>query len=61
MVSVFLQAYKTADERRVVKSREMMMEYIKIETGVAPLIEKCMDGMSKAASAIDPKLVTVFV
>jgi len=34
-----------------------MLEYVKIETKVKPLIEKCLEGMDRAAGAIDPKLV----
>ena len=51
------QAYKEADERRILKYRELMMEYINIDMKVKPLIQKCLEGMEKAAGAIDPQLV----
>ena len=53
------QAYKNADERRILKSRELMMEYVEIETKVKPLVQKCLEEMDKSAGAIDPNLVTV--
>ena len=41
-------------------SRELMMEFAKIEIKLQPVILKCLDGMEKAAGAIDANLVRLF-
>ena len=39
------------------RSRDYMMEFSKIELKLQPLILKCLEGMEKAAGAIDANLV----
>ncbi|XP_076821735.1 formin-binding protein 1-like isoform X2 [Clavelina lepadiformis] len=55
MPKVF-QAYKDANERRILKNKELMVEFAKIDSKVKPIIQKCLDGMEQAANAIDSKL-----
>lgn len=49
----FWQTFKEADERRVVKTREMMTSFASIDMKVQPLILKCLEGMESAASSIN--------
>uniref|UniRef100_H2Y7J1 F-BAR domain-containing protein n=1 Tax=Ciona savignyi TaxID=51511 RepID=H2Y7J1_CIOSA len=55
MPQVF-QGYHAADERRILKIRDLMVEYAKIDKKVKPIIQKCLDGMETAGNAVDPKL-----
>uniref|UniRef100_F6Q914 Uncharacterized protein n=1 Tax=Ciona intestinalis TaxID=7719 RepID=F6Q914_CIOIN len=60
MPQVF-QKYREADEKRIQKLRELMVEYATIDKKVKPIIQKCLDGMEQAGNAIDSKLDAALV
>ncbi|XP_078493634.1 cdc42-interacting protein 4 homolog isoform X2 [Ciona intestinalis] len=60
MPQVF-QKYREADEKRIQKLRELMVEYATIDKNVKPIIQKCLDGMEQAGNAIDSKLDAALV
>lgn len=45
------------EERRVGRVRESMRVYCEVERKVLPIVSKCLDGMTKAAESIEPKMV----
>lgn len=45
------------EERRVGRVRESMRVYTEVERKVLPIVSKCLDGMTKAAESIEPKMV----
>lgn len=53
-----LQSYKDADQRRILKSRDCMVEYAKIDMKVKPLIQKCLEEMEKAGNSVDAEQVS---
>jgi len=53
-----VKGYRVIDEKSIVKFKELMVEYATIEKKVKPIIQKCLEGMERAAKAIDPKLVS---
>ncbi|TRY64998.1 hypothetical protein DNTS_024656 [Danionella cerebrum] len=44
------------EERRVGRVRESMRVYTEVERKVLPIVSKCLDGMTKAAESIEPKM-----
>nr|CAB3267249.1 cdc42-interacting protein 4 homolog [Phallusia mammillata] len=53
--------YRDCDEKGIIKFKDLMVEYAKIEQNVKPIIQKCLDGMARAANAIDAKLDAALV
>ena len=45
------------EERRILRFQELLRKGAKIERDVLPIINKCIDGMEKAADSINPKSV----
>lgn len=45
------------EERRIERIGESMRCYAEVERKVLPIVNKCLDGMTKAAESIEPKMV----
>lgn len=57
IVFSLLQRIQEMEERRVGRVRESMRVYTEVERKVLPIVSKCLDGMTKAAESIEPKMV----
>lgn len=46
------------EERRIERVGESMRCYAEAERKVLPIVSKCLDGITKAAESIEPKMVS---
>uniref|UniRef100_A0A672NAV3 Formin binding protein 1a n=1 Tax=Sinocyclocheilus grahami TaxID=75366 RepID=A0A672NAV3_SINGR len=57
LIPHIFQRIQEMEERRVGRVRESMRVYTEVEHKVLPIVSKCLDGMTKAAESIEPKMV----
>lgn len=55
---VRIQRIQDMEERRIEKVGESMKMFAEIDRQVLPIVGKCLDGMTKSAESIEPKLVS---
>lgn len=58
MCAGVLQRIQEMEERRIERIGESMRCYSEVERKVLPIVSKCLDGMTKAAESIEPKMVS---
>ncbi|XP_016145996.1 formin-binding protein 1-like [Sinocyclocheilus grahami] len=58
LIPHIFQRIQEMEERRVGRVRESMRVYTEVEHKVLPIVSKCLDGMTKAAESIEPKMLT---
>ncbi|XP_052460741.1 formin-binding protein 1-like isoform X2 [Carassius gibelio] len=56
LIPHIFQRIQEMEERRVGRVRESMRVYTEVERKVLPIVSKCLDGMTKAAESIEPKM-----
>uniref|UniRef100_A0A671N4Y0 Formin-binding protein 1-like n=1 Tax=Sinocyclocheilus anshuiensis TaxID=1608454 RepID=A0A671N4Y0_9TELE len=56
LIPHIFQRIQEMEERRVGRVRESMRVYTEVEHKVLPIVSKCLDGMTKAAESIEPKM-----
>ncbi|XP_077080351.1 formin-binding protein 1a isoform X3 [Siphateles boraxobius] len=56
LIPHIFQRIQEMEERRVGRVRESMRVYTEVERKVLPIVNKCLDGMTKAAESIEPKM-----
>ncbi|XP_051963843.1 formin-binding protein 1-like isoform X4 [Xyrauchen texanus] len=56
LIPHIFQRIQEMEERRVGRVRESMRVYTEVESKVLPIVNKCLDGMTKAAESIEPKM-----
>ncbi|XP_056628454.1 formin-binding protein 1a isoform X2 [Triplophysa dalaica] len=56
LIPHIFQRIQEMEERRVGRVRESMRVYCEVERKVLPIVSKCLDGMTKAAESIEPKM-----
>uniref|UniRef100_A0A672N8T8 Formin binding protein 1a n=1 Tax=Sinocyclocheilus grahami TaxID=75366 RepID=A0A672N8T8_SINGR len=60
LIPHIFQRIQEMEERRVGRVRESMRVYTEVEHKVLPIVSKCLDGMTKAAESIEPKMKVFF-
>lgn len=58
--SVF-QALQELDDKRIKQIENFIRKGVDIERSVFPIINKCLDGIIRAADSVDPEKVTYFL
>uniref|UniRef100_A0A4W4H2P7 Formin binding protein 1a n=1 Tax=Electrophorus electricus TaxID=8005 RepID=A0A4W4H2P7_ELEEL len=57
LIPHIFQRIQEMEERRIERVGESMRSYAEAERKVLPIVTKCLDGMTKAAESIEPKMV----
>uniref|UniRef100_A0AAY5E8X4 Formin binding protein 1a n=1 Tax=Electrophorus electricus TaxID=8005 RepID=A0AAY5E8X4_ELEEL len=58
LIPHIFQRIQEMEERRIERVGESMRSYAEAERKVLPIVTKCLDGMTKAAESIEPKMDT---
>uniref|UniRef100_W5KT43 Formin binding protein 1a n=1 Tax=Astyanax mexicanus TaxID=7994 RepID=W5KT43_ASTMX len=58
LIPHIFQRIQEMEERRIERIGESMRCYSEVERKVLPIVSKCLDGMTKAAESIEPKMDT---
>ncbi|XP_037391779.1 formin-binding protein 1a isoform X3 [Pygocentrus nattereri] len=58
LIPHIFQRIQEMEERRIERIGESMRCYAEVERKVLPIVSKCLDGMTKAAESIEPKMDT---
>ncbi|KAK3566168.1 hypothetical protein QTP86_028436 [Hemibagrus guttatus] len=58
LIPHIFQRIQEMEERRIERIGESMRCYAEVERKVLPIVNKCLDGMTKAAESIEPKMDT---
>ncbi|XP_053360841.1 formin-binding protein 1a isoform X1 [Clarias gariepinus] len=58
LIPHIFQRIQEMEERRIERLGESMRCYSEVERKVLPIVNKCLDGMTKAAESIEPKMDT---
>ncbi|XP_030635414.1 formin-binding protein 1a [Chanos chanos] len=58
LIPHIFQRIQEMEEKRIERVGESMRTYAEVDRKVLPIISKCLDGMTKAAESIEPKMDT---
>ncbi|XP_072537593.1 formin-binding protein 1a isoform X3 [Salminus brasiliensis] len=58
LIPHIFQRIQEMEERRIERIGESMRCYSEVERKVLPIVSKCLDGMTKAAESVEPKMDT---
>uniref|UniRef100_A0A8C7F0X1 Formin binding protein 1 n=1 Tax=Oncorhynchus kisutch TaxID=8019 RepID=A0A8C7F0X1_ONCKI len=58
LIPHIFQKLQEMEEKRIERVGESMKTYAEVDRKVLPIVGKCLDGMTKAAESIEPKMVS---